>query len=208
MPDDPYPGPPPSAPRASTRLAGALIWISIAAVTIAAVGGVGFALHRTGILHGAAACHDDAPVALDEHYLVFLSQIEVEGTTPGGSKWDVTDGGPDIRYDVYWRGNRVFRSSVQEDTLVARWDQEEVGIRDLLKGLSPERSVKAARITAAHGETIEFRVVDNDSFANDDIGSWQVPVDSLHTGEQVWNAPAPRIKQAICRVARVGQTGR
>jgi hypothetical protein len=186
----------------------ALIWVSITAVTIAVVGGVGFALHRTGILHPGAARPADVPVATDEHYLVYLSQIEVEPTTPGGGKWDVTDGGPDVRYDVYWRGNRVFRSSVQEDTLVARWDQEEVGIHDLLKGISPERSVKAARITATRGETIEFRVVDNDALNNDDIGSWQVPVDSLHTGEQVWNAPAPGIKQAICRVERVGQSGR
>jgi hypothetical protein len=185
-----------------------LIWLSITAVTIAVVGGVGFALHRTGILHAAAARPETAPVATDEHYVVYLSQIEVEPTTPGGGKWDATDGGPDIRYDVWWRGNRVFRSSVQEDTLVARWDQEEVGIRDLMKGISPERSVKAARITVARGETIEFRVVDDDTFVNDDIGSWQVPVDSLHTGELIWTAPAPGIRQAICRVERVGQSGR
>ena len=147
-------------------------------------------------------------IAVNDQYLVFLSAVEVDRSKTSGGKWDVTDGGPDVRYDVYWRGNRIFRSSVCGDTLLALWDQSEVGLRDLVQGVSPERSSKAARITVQAGETIEFRVIDEDPFDDDEVGRWSVAVDSLHTGEQAWSAPAPGVLRAVCRVLHAVQAGR
>jgi hypothetical protein len=183
------------------------VWIAVAAATVAAVIGSGVLLARSGLLGGGAA-EDPVAIAADGQYVVFLSQIEVEPATGKDSKWDLRDGGPDVRYDIYWRGNRVFRSSVRKDTLVARWDREEVGVGDLLHGVSAEGAIKAARITMQPGDTIEFRVIDSDPFSDDEIGQWQVAVDSLKTGDQTWNAPAPGVRHAICRVARAGSTSR
>ena len=198
------PVPAPSAPSSPRN---ALIWGAIAAATVAVVGGAGFLIHRSNVF-GPTAPRDEMAVSVNDQYLVFLSSVEVERSTISGSKWDMTDGGPDVRYDVYWRGNRIFRSSVCDDTLLALWDQSEVGLRDLVQGVSPERSSKAARITAQAGETIEFRIIDDDTFDDDEIGRWSVAVDSLHIGEQVWSAPAPGVLRAVCRVLRVGQAGR
>jgi hypothetical protein len=205
--DQPDPNPPRPPVPAGGRAGSAAIWLAIAVATIAGVGGIALLLKRAGVLEVTPGS-PDAAVAVDDHYLVFLSQIEVESGPTGGGKWDLTDGGPDVRYDIYWRGTRIFRSSVRDDTLIARWDQEEIGLRDLVSGVSPERSSKAARITARHGETLEFRVLDSDTFVDDEIGRWEVAVDSLRTGEQVWNAPAPGIRQATCRVLRCDRTGR
>jgi hypothetical protein len=207
MSDEPDPTPPRSSEKGLAKSSSAVIWVLIAAATIAVVGGAGLLLHRSGLLATTPEA-ESAAVAVNDHYLVFLSQIEVEKSDSGGGKWDATDGGPDVRYDIYWRGNRIFRSSVRDDTLLARWDQEELGIRDLLRGVSSEGSSKAARITAQHGETLEFRVVDDDPLRNDEIGKWEIAVDSLHTGDQTWNSPAPGIKQVICRVLRLDHAGR
>jgi hypothetical protein len=184
-----------------------LIWISISVATIAVVGGLGLLLRRSGLL-AAEAPEEHVSVTADDQYLVLLSQIEVENLTPRGHRWDLTDGGPDIRYDVYWRGDRIFQSSTREDTLLARWDPSEVGIGDLIHGVSAESALKAARITVQRGEKLEFRVVDTDVVANDEIGRWEVPVESLQTGDQTWNQPAPGIRQAVCHVVRVGHSGR
>jgi hypothetical protein len=198
--------PPASRPAAPppARARSAAIWIAVAAATIALIAGSAFLLRRSGLLETTPGPSDLA-VAVDDQYVVFLSQIEVENGNADGGKWDATDGGPDVRYDIYWRGNRIFRSSVRTDTLVARWDQDEIGIRDLIQGVSAERSLKAARITAQHGEKLEFRVVDDDALKNDEIGKWEVSVESLHTGDQTWKAPAPGIRQAVCRVVRVDE---
>jgi hypothetical protein len=185
----------------------ALIWIAISIATIGTVAGVGYLLQRSGML-GASASGEAVAVAPDDHYLVFLSLLEIESRTPSGGAWDARDSAPDVRYEIHWRGSRVFRSSVRSDTFVARWDPEELGIRDLLQGVSSERSLKAARITATQGETIEFRVIDEDPMANDAIGRWEVPVASLKTGDQTWNRPAPGIRQAVCRVLGAARSGR
>jgi hypothetical protein len=184
---------------------GALVWLGIAVVTVAVVAGATLLLRRLDLMSPRPTAGARDPVVPDDQYVVFLSQIEVDHHQKDGGKWDATDGGPDIRYDIYWRGNRVFRSSTREDTLVARWNQDEVGITDLIAGVSEERTLKAARITAHPGEKIEFRVVDDDPVRNDDIGTWEVAVESLKTGDQVWSGPAPGILQAVCRVLRVGR---
>jgi hypothetical protein len=191
----------------TARARSALIWIAISLATIAVVAGVGLLVHGSGLL-GATPAKDPVAVAVDDQYVVFLSQIEVASGTADGGRWDVRDGGPDVRYDIYWRGNRIFRSSVRDDTLVARWDQDELGIRDLIQGMSPERALKAARITAQRGDMLEFRVLDADLMADDEIGRWEVPVESLRTGDQTWDAPAAGIRQARCRVLPVDQAGR
>ena len=202
MSDTPNLAPAPAAP-APSRSRNALIWAAIAAATVATVGGAGFLIHRSNAL-GTTPQRDELAIAVNDQYLVFLSAVEVDRSKISGSKWDMTDGGPDVRYDVYWRGNRIFRSSVCGDTLLALWDQSEVGFRDLVQGVSPERSSKAARITAQAGETIEFRIIDEDPFEDDEVGRWSVAVDSLHTGEQAWSAPAPGVLRAVCRVLRAG----
>lgn len=204
MSDTPNLAPAAAAPLPS-RSRSAVIWAAIAAGTLALVGGAGFFIHRSNAL-GSTPRQEQMAIAVNDHYLVYLASVEVEHAKLSGSKWDLTDGGPDIRYDVYWRGNRVFRSSVCDDTLLALWDQSEIGLRDLVQGVSPERSAKAARITAQAGETIEFRIVDDDTFDDDEVGRWTVAVDSLHVGEQVWNAPAPGVVRAVCRVLRADQT--
>src|SRR5262245_61071644 len=131
MADPPNPPQPPHSPPARTRAKSAISWIAISVVTIGVVGGLGILFQRSGAL-GAMPPAATVGVTADDHFLVFLSQIEVEPRKPNGHKWDLTDDGPDIRYDIYWRGTRIFRSSVRDDALLALWDQQEVGIGDII----------------------------------------------------------------------------
>src|SRR5436853_2599674 len=119
MPDDTAPLRPGVSPPRPSRWKSAFIWISISLATIAIVAGCAFALFKSGVLRSERT-ENPAPVAADGHYIVFLPQIEVEALTARGHDWDVTGGGPDVRYDIYWRGTRIFQSSVRNDTLLAR----------------------------------------------------------------------------------------
>jgi len=137
----------------------------------------------------------DPQVEDEVHYYVLLDLVEVE---PGD--WDADDSSPDLFYRIRWQGQEVFRSATKEDTLVAKWSNAAVGLGDVVRAVSIDDSIKAARITARKGDVIEFAVYDEDLAVDDPVGSWSVPVEALHVGDQVFRRPGGRVVLAQCRV--------
>lgn len=159
------------------------------------------ALAGGGVLYlgqGARASAPQAPpisgVEEEVHYYVLLDLIEVE---PGD--WD-NGSPPDLFYCVRWQGQEVFRSATKDDTLVAKWSNVALTPGDVLRAVSIDDSIKAARITARKGDVIEFAVYDTDVGRDDPIGSWTVPVEKLRVGDQAWSRPGGRVVAAHCRV--------
>lgn len=136
-----------------------------------------------------------------ESYYVLLSKIEVEARQADGDGWDSSEGAPDIFYEVRWRDTKVFESSRKDDTLVAIWSNSELGLTDLTGGVSIDGSIKAARITARAGESIEFVVYDQDDLTpNDVIARVSVAVETLRVGDTPIASGAARVNVRVLRV--------
>jgi len=140
-------------------------------------------------------------------YYVLLVSIEVEPRDADGDRWDTGRAAPDVYYTASWRDTEVFRSSTKKQTLLARWSNTELGIRDVMGTVSIDDSIKAARVTARPGESIAFAVFDEDLAADDPIGRWRVPVLELQVGDQRWESPAENLVSVVCRVVPVDGVG-
>lgn len=178
-------------------------WLWTALTSVLVIGAVAYpflradapAPSRTKASHAAGA-----PLREGKAYYVLLSSIEVEPKTEDGSRWDLGRAAPDVFYEVSWQDTDVFRSSTKSQTLLARWSNSELGIRDVLGTVSIDDSIKAARVTARLGEWIEFRVWDEDIAADDAIANWKVRVMDLKEGDQIWTEPARGLVSVVCRV--------
>lgn len=180
-------------------------WIWVLLSTLLVVVSAGGAIHYW---RERDAVHEHEPprspqlVEAEQHYYVLLAVVEVEAKAEadGESAWDPRDGAPDLYYEVLWQHQVVFESSTKDDTLVARWSNAAIKVSDLVEEVSLDSSIKAARITARPGDSLEFRVYDADTIKDDLIGSWKTPVMSLQLGDQTWGAPGGRVVSVVCRV--------
>ena len=177
------------------------LWFSLTTLlVVAAVGAPLFLLAKPAAV--VAEQRPDGPRKLEaeQHYYVLLTVIEVEPKDAEESSWDAGSP-PDLAYEIKWQGETVFESSTKDDTLVAKWSNISLELKDVVASVSLDDSIKAARITARPGDLIEFTVYDRDSTSGDDlIGSFAVPIERFHVGDQRWEAPAGRIRSAQCRV--------
>jgi hypothetical protein len=146
---------------------------------------------------GTGATGAPAKAVTGRGYYLYLSEIEVEGTNAAGASWDARGGAPDLAYEIRWRGTTVFRSSTVADALLARWSLAALGIDNLGGRVSKESTVRAARIHAGEGETVEISVVDADVAFDDPVASWACPVASLDVGATEIRAPAGRVRRAV-----------
>jgi hypothetical protein len=133
---------------------------------------------------------------------VLLTLVEAE---PGD--WDADGSPPDLFYRIRWQGHEVFRSAKKSDTLVAKWSNAALDLGDVVNAVSIDDSIKAARITARAGDSLEFLVYDADLGFDDAIGSWTVAVDDLDLGDQAWSRPGGKVVAAECRVLPIEDVG-
>ena len=143
-------------------------------------------------------------------YYVAIVLLELEETNLEGASWDEYNGtAPDPFYEVYWRGTRVFKSPVREDSLLAKWSNLELDLADLaLKGgkTSIDSLVKAARISVQSGEGLEFRIYDSDLVTHELIGEENFSTTDLRVGDTTYDYQNSPIKRIILRVADLATT--
>ena len=182
-------------------------WIWTALTSVLVIGAVAYPFllgQQPAAAARDAAVSNDAPLVHEgSAYYVLLSSIEVEPKDADGNRWDIGRAAPDVYYEVSWRDTDVFRSSTKAQTLLARWSNSELGIKDVVGTVSIDGSIKAARVTARLGEWIEFRVWDDDVAKDDPIASWKMRVMDLREGEQIWTEPSRGLVQVVCRVLPV-----
>lgn len=119
-------------------------------------------------------------------YYVFASEIEVFPSNLKNESWDRGKNAPDIRYQLLWKGNSIFESITKDDSLIADWSglSVELNWKDILgKSVSPDDAIKAARIRYEKNERVEIVVEDVDISSDDDIGRYEIEMDSLSVGK-------------------------
>ncbi len=177
-------------------------WLWTGLTSVLVVGAVAYPfLHESPEpVHAPAQDDGGESVKAGEAYYVLLSTIEVQPRQTDGSRWDLGRAAPDVYYIASWQDTEVFRSSTKEQTLLARWSNSELGIRDVMGTVSIDDSIKAARITARPGGKVEFEIWDADVAKDDRIAKWSVDVMNLRVGDQTWAEPADGLVLVICRV--------
>jgi len=139
-------------------------------------------------------------VEIGQQYYVLLGAVEAAARKGDGGKWDVGNPAPDLFYEIRWKDTVVFRSGRKNDTLLARWNAGGIDVTDLIRKVSVDDSIEAARVTVREGESLEFTVWDHDIASDDRVGQWTRATTALRVGSQVWPDPVEGVVSAICRV--------
>ena len=143
-------------------------------------------------------------------YYIFASEIEVFPTNLENESWDRGEKGPDIRYQLLWKGNAVFESATKDDSLIADWSGLSIDLnwKDFLgKSLSSDDAIKAGRVRFEENEKIEIFVQDVDLAADDPIGRHEIVLDELSIGKneiKLKKTGTSAIRNITLRVLPVG----
>ena len=132
----------------------------------------------------------------DHDYVVLVRAVEVAPTGIGGKTWERGfEDGPDLAYDLSWRGNVIFKSNVADDALIGRWEALNVDIMDTVQSGGDVDLGKAlnngavVRTPPAPGkdnsavEPLRVRVWDSDLFDNDEAGTVYLDLAELTEGD-------------------------
>jgi hypothetical protein len=125
-------------------------------------------------------------LAAGHDYYLHVKLIELADRMPGDKQWDrVDDSGPDICFNLTWRGNVIWKSSEKSNTLIGSWDLLKVDVRQLITGGNTdlEGLVNAPLVHYASGETVELKVWDSDPVGSDDAGTIKLNLSDLQPGE-------------------------
>ncbi len=137
--------------------------------------------------HSSPALASSGPLVPGQTYYLFTSEIELYPTKPEGDDWDVDESGPDIKYSMLWQGNAVFKSDIVENSLIAHWSGLAVKLKwsDLLgKTISPEKSIRAALVSAEKGGSVVIEAEDDDVADDDPAGRLTISFDDLKVGKK------------------------
>ncbi|MFO0816010.1 MAG: hypothetical protein U0796_22560 [Gemmatales bacterium] len=130
--------------------------------------------------HGPAA---PAPLkAAGAEYWLTVTSAEVSAKTGKGKAWDVDNSGPDVFYEIWWQGNRVYKSSTCTDTLIAKWDTQEIDVTRILRTHRLEASKAGAIVKLGEQNMVTIKLYDSDVTVNDLIEEFQVDLSALKTG--------------------------
>ena len=142
-------------------------------------------------------------VEIGKDYYVTVSLIELAATN-GDDSWDsVDESGPDIYVEIFWKGNRIYRSTTKDDTFVAKWSNAEMSLRDLaISGskTSMDDLIRAARLNVRAGETIEIKVFESDLIGATAAGEMSLPVTGLEIGDHTYEFQTGGLRRIILRV--------
>jgi len=136
-------------------------------------------------------------------YYVTVSLAELAATNEN-APWDsIDESGPDIYVEIYWKGNRIYRSTTKDDTFVAKWSNAEMSLRDLaLTGqkTSMDDLIRAARLNVRAGETIEIKVYESDLIGATLAGELSIAVTDLEIGDHTYEFKQGGVRRLVLRV--------
>ncbi|HMO34845.1 MAG TPA: hypothetical protein PKA06_02280 [Gemmatales bacterium] len=114
-----------------------------------------------------------------KEYWISVASAEIAAKTKDGKSWDVNNSGPDVFYEIWWKGNRVYQSSVCTDSLIAKWDAQEIDLGKILRTQRIEASKAGAIIKVGDDNNITIKVYDSDLAVNDLIDEFQIDISKL-----------------------------
>lgn len=137
-------------------------------------------------------------------YYVQPTLVQVAPRNDLNQEWDSLDNsGPDLYVEIYWQGQRVYTSSVKADSLLARWSNAEVDVRNLAltgKRASVDDVIPAARIQIKENDSISVRVYDRDVLGKDEeIGSLEIPSKFLRLGQHDYTKEGSLVRRLVLK---------
>ena len=170
---------------------------------IAALAAGGYVLVKPSRLPSSGSPQNK--VQLGRDYYVSASTIELTELDSAGSAWDtLTGSAPDMYYEIYWKGTRVFSSTTKDDSFLAKWSNAEIDLKKLaLNGgtTSLDNLIQAARLNIKENESIEVRVYDSDLVESHLAGIKTFPSKDLVIGDTSYEYTEPGIKRIVLRVS-------
>ena len=137
-------------------------------------------------------------------YYVSATVIELTELDPQGESWDSNNSAPDIYYEIYWKGSRIFQSTTKDDSFIAKWSNAEIDLKQLaLNGgtTSLDNLVQAARLNIKADEHIELRVYDSDIVDSQIAGSVMFASKDLLVGDTTYEYIKPGVRRIVLRVS-------
>lgn len=128
-----------------------------------------------------------------KEYMIYIRKIEVSPMKSNGKAWDARGSAPDIYYQLFWRGNRIYESDTRDDSLIANWVPIGLDIKDaILKGgVSVDQAVKLPIIKRdSRDESMDeliFKVIDDDLAGDDEIETMRAYISKLNVGDNVFD---------------------
>ncbi len=146
-------------------------------------------------------------VSPGKDYYVGVSLVELTETDLNSEPWDsLNNTGPDIVAEIYWKENRIYRSTKKEDTFIAHWSESEIDLRNVALagvGTSADSLIQGARVNIKDGESIEVRIYDSDVVKSDLAGAKEFKTSELKLGESSYEFSSPGIKRLVLRVSEI-----
>ena len=145
------------------------------------------------------------PLKPGRDYYVWVKLAEVRPTKADGGRWETRkDAAPDLFFKLYWNNTLVYTSPARDDRLIAEWDLLRLDLKDaILSGQVDIASAVNAPIVHLNedgGGKLRLEFFDEDTLTfNDEAGTLDLPVESLHEGAATFN-PNPDAKGGLARV--------
>jgi hypothetical protein len=118
-----------------------------------------------------------------EKYLAIVTDAKLPARPLDDGNWDTGNSAPDCYVEIWWRGNRIHKSSAIPDSLMPSWPERELSVRDAVKSGGSIRARRNAGVfEAKRGEHLVVKLLDRDLAGDDDIGEHKIAVDSLRIG--------------------------
>lgn len=118
----------------------------------------------------------------DEEIWISVLSAEAAPTKPAGQPWDVDKSGPDVFYELWWQGNKIFTSTVQTDTLLPHWLDKEIRLDAIIKKKVLEATRNGTSIRVVSGQKVTVNFFDEDIVSNDPMATWEVDLVQLGLG--------------------------
>jgi hypothetical protein len=138
-----------------------------------------------------AAAMEPARLRLDHDYYLWIRLIELTPEKPGGGRWDVDRSGPDIRFVLWWKGNKIYTSDKRPETLIGKWDLIAADMFELVKSqkIEIERAIQMPLVRIEKGASIHIQVVDADLTTDDAAGGFELQLDELRPSVNTLRGP-------------------
>ncbi len=142
-----------------------------------------------GIIIASFCCsnsEDNGNLETGKEYCIILSGVAVSSTNKRGALWDSDNTAPDLFAKMYIDKAEIYRSSIQNNTCTARWQQRENKWGKMLSEGTIKAALCGGRITVSEDQTLSVAVYDSDFLSEEFIGVLVIWTHSLHRGKNIF----------------------
>ena len=108
-----------------------------------------------------------------EDYFLMVKLIELFEKKPDGSNWEtLSSSAPDLYFEIFWNNNKVYKSEVKENSLLAQWSNAELDVVDLTlknKNVSVDSITQGARVNITKQGSVEIKIYNNETLLPDKL---------------------------------------